>query len=170
MVETAGKSSQKHGHHHTTAGGRRNELRGTMLKLMKRQKKQSGLARGESPSSSASDLDNLNNQPTTVDKATPSKGAVPHVAGTHVSVARSRPNFVRMLDFTQDVNFAIEASIKSENAFKEANLTLEMAKNRVCITSIKKVVDFSFQDVEGLIHLVQLAREAISRSWCWRVS
>ncbi|XP_038723973.1 cysteine-tryptophan domain-containing zinc finger protein 3-like isoform X1 [Tripterygium wilfordii] len=139
---------------HSSMSGVQSELQATLQMA----------PQGESPSSSASDLDNLNNQPTTVDKATPSKGAVPHVAGTHVIVARSRPNFVRMLDFTQDVNFAIEASIKSENAFKEANLTLEMAKNRVCITSIKKVVDFSFQDVEGLIHLVQLAREAISRS------
>jgi hypothetical protein len=54
---------------------------------------------GESPSSSASDLDNLNN-PTTVDKVTLSKGvSSPQVAGNHVIAAQSRPNFVRLLSF-----------------------------------------------------------------------
>lgn len=54
---------------------------------------------GESPSSSASDLDNLNNA-TTGDKVTLSKGvSSPQVAGSHVIAARSRPNFVRLLSF-----------------------------------------------------------------------
>lgn len=53
---------------------------------------------GESPSSSASDVDNLNNQ-ATVDKGNLSKGTGSHVAGNQVNVARNRPTFVRLLDF-----------------------------------------------------------------------
>ncbi|KAJ9700066.1 hypothetical protein PVL29_005751 [Vitis rotundifolia] len=117
--------------------------------------------KGESPSSSASDIDNLNNQ-TMTDKAALSK--VSHVGGKHVIVAHNHPNFVRLLDFTQDVNFAIEASGKSQKAFVAANLLLEEAQNREGITSVRRVIDFSFQDVEGLIRLVRLAQEAISQS------
>ncbi|KAL4642890.1 hypothetical protein ACB092_02G052500 [Castanea dentata] len=53
---------------------------------------------GESPSSSASDVDNLNNQ-ATVDKVNLSKGTGSNVAGNQVIVARNRPYFVRLLDF-----------------------------------------------------------------------
>ena len=65
---------------------------------------------------------------------------------------------------TQDVNFAIEASRKSKKAFVAANLLLEEAQNREGVTSVRRVIDFSFQDVEGLIRLVRLAQEAISHS------
>ncbi|XWS08616.1 hypothetical protein CRYUN_Cryun40dG0017100 [Craigia yunnanensis] len=118
----------------------------------------------DSPSSSASDIDNnLNNQPT-VDKASLAKGNISHVAGTHVIVARNHPSFIRLLDFTQDVSFAMEASRKSQNAFAAAISSLEEAQSPECITSVKKVIDFSFQDVDGLICLVQQAMEVISRS------
>ncbi|MBA0652914.1 hypothetical protein Goklo_020135, partial [Gossypium klotzschianum] len=54
---------------------------------------------GESPSSSASDVDNLNH-PTTADKVAFPKGvSSPQVAGNHVISARNRPNFVRLLNF-----------------------------------------------------------------------
>lgn len=54
---------------------------------------------GESPSSSASDVDNLNN-PTIVDKVTLAKGvASPQVAGTHVVSARNRASFTRLFNF-----------------------------------------------------------------------
>ncbi|KAL6971307.1 hypothetical protein U1Q18_030986 [Sarracenia purpurea var. burkii] len=118
------------------------------------------LPQGESPSSSASDVDNLNAQ-AMVDKAALSKGIGAH-AGNHVIVARNRPNFVRLLDFTKDVNAAMEASRKSQNAFATANVILEEAQNREGIISVKRVIDFSFQDVEELIRLVRLAIEAIS--------
>ncbi|XP_031274415.1 uncharacterized protein LOC116132874 [Pistacia vera] len=120
-------------------------------------------SQGESPSSSASDVDNLNNQ-VTADKATSSKGAPSYITGNHVIVARNRPNFIRLLDFTQDVNFALEASRKSQNAFAVANVTLEEAQNTERITTIRRVIDFSFQDVDGLIRLVRLAMEAINCS------
>jgi hypothetical protein len=54
---------------------------------------------GESPSSSASDVDNVNN-PTAADKVALSKSVnSPQVAGNHVISARSRPNFVRILNY-----------------------------------------------------------------------
>ncbi|XVF38689.1 hypothetical protein REPUB_Repub20aG0123400 [Reevesia pubescens] len=139
---------------HSTSSRDRNELQATLQMV----------PQSESPSSSASDVDNnLNNQPT-VDKAPLAKGNVSHVAGTHVIVARNRPGFARLLDFTQDVSFAMEASRKSLNVFAAAISALEEAQNTECITSVKKVIDFSFQDVDGLICLVQQALEAISRS------
>lgn len=65
---------------------------------------------------------------------------------------------------TQDVNFAMEATRKSQNAFAAACATLEDAHKNDCICSIRRVIDFSFQDLEELIRLVKLAMEAISRS------
>ncbi|KAI7982246.1 MORC family CW-type zinc finger protein 4 [Camellia lanceoleosa] len=75
----------------------------------------------------------------------------------------------------QDVNFAIEASRKSQIAFAAANTIMEEAQHREGITyikraqhrediiSVKRALDFSFQDVDGLLRLVRLAMEAISR-------
>lgn len=118
---------------------------------------------GESPSSSASDVDNVNNS-TAADKVALTKTVnSPQVAGNHVIAARSRPNFARILNFAQDVNFAMEASRKSRNAFAAANANLSVGKNAEGISSIKKALDFSFQDVEGLLRLVRLAVEAINR-------
>ncbi|KAI5425074.1 cysteine-tryptophan domain-containing zinc finger protein 3 [Lathyrus oleraceus] len=118
---------------------------------------------GESPSSSASDVDNVNNS-TAADKVALSKSVnSPHVAGNHVIAARSRPNFVRILGYAQDVNFAMEASRKSRNAFAAADASMGVGKNADGISSIKKALDFSFQDVEGLLRLVRLAVEVIHR-------
>lgn len=63
----------------------------------------------------------------------------------------------------QDVNFAMEASRKSQNAFAAANSSPVVGKNTDGISSIKKALDFSFQDVEGLLRLVRVAVEAINR-------
>lgn len=52
---------------------------------------------GESPSSSASDVDNLNTQ-VTVDKATLSRGAS-HVAGNHGIGARNCSSLIQLFDF-----------------------------------------------------------------------
>ena len=58
---------------------------------------------GESPSSSASDVDNLNH-PMAADKVVFPKGvSSPQVAGNHVISARNRPNFVRLLNFVSVV-------------------------------------------------------------------
>lgn len=63
----------------------------------------------------------------------------------------------------QDVNFAMEASRKSRNAFAAANTNVGDAKRLEGISSIKRALDFNFHDVEGLLRLVRLAMDAISR-------
>lgn len=65
---------------------------------------------------------------------------------------------------TQDVVFALEASRKSQEAFAAANIILAEEQKRDCVTSVKRVIDFSFEDVEELVRLVRIAMEAISRS------
>ncbi|KAF3456193.1 hypothetical protein FNV43_RR00843 [Rhamnella rubrinervis] len=139
---------------HSSTNRDRHELQATLNMVPQPQ--------GESPSSSASDVDNLNN-PLTLEKATIPKGAS-HDGGNHVILAQNSPNFVRLLDFTQDVSFAMEASRKSQTAFAAAHLTMEEAQNKDCIVSLKSVIDFSFQDIEELIRLVKVAMEAINRS------
>ncbi|KAF8401520.1 hypothetical protein HHK36_012460 [Tetracentron sinense] len=122
---------------------------------------------GESPSSSASDLDNLNNQ-ATLDKASLAKGiSSPQIVGNHVIVGRNRPNFVRLLDFAQYVNFAMEASRKSHIAFTAANLSLEEERYGEVISSVKRVLDFNFQDVEGLLRQASWRGEKPPEPLCY---
>nr|GEW53911.1 cullin, conserved site-containing protein [Tanacetum cinerariifolium] len=118
------------------------------------------VTQGESPSSSASDVDNLNNQATMMDKTMLSKN-ITHL-GNQV-VARSQANFTRLLDFTGDVSLAMEASLNTQDAYKAASTTLEESQNKEMTVSVKRVVDFSFQDVKEFVTLVQNAREAINR-------
>ncbi|XP_065863992.1 cysteine-tryptophan domain-containing zinc finger protein 7-like isoform X2 [Euphorbia lathyris] len=90
--------------------------------------------------------DDLNNQ-AIVDKATVSKGTIPHVSGSSIII--------------EDVNSAVEASRKSQNAYLAAK-ALEEAQNKGCIILVKKVIDFSFfQDVEEFLLLVEQAMVAI---------
>ncbi|KAL4384966.1 hypothetical protein GQ457_15G021890 [Hibiscus cannabinus] len=114
---------------------------------------------GESPSSSASDVDNLNHP----DRVAFPKGvSSPQVAGNHVISARNRPNFVRLLNFAQDINNAMEASRKSRTTFAAANSSSRGTEGGEAISSVKKALDFNFLDVEGVLHLVRVAMEAIS--------
>ncbi|KAI9119425.1 hypothetical protein K1719_010100 [Acacia pycnantha] len=138
---------------HASAGRDRHELQTALQSV----------PLGESPSSSASDVDNANNS-TAADKITLSKGVSPsQVAGTHVIAARNRPNLMRLLNFAQDVNFAMEASRKSRIAFAAAISSSCDGKHADGISPIKKALDFNFQDMEGLLRLVRLAMEVINR-------
>lgn len=65
---------------------------------------------------------------------------------------------------TQDVHYAMEASRKCQSTLTAANVILEEARNRDCITSLRRVVDFSYQDVDELVGLVWIATKAISRA------
>nr|GFC92354.1 cullin, conserved site-containing protein [Tanacetum cinerariifolium] len=76
-------------------------------------------------------------------------------------VALIQANFTRLLDFTGDVNLAMEASLKTQNAYKAASTTQEKSQNEKMTVSVKRVVDFNFQDVQELVTLVKNAREAI---------
>lgn len=57
----------------------------------------------------------------------------------------------------------MEASRKSRSAFAAASVSLEEGQHKEGISSIKRALDFNFQDVEGLLRLLRLAMEAISR-------
>ncbi|XP_027117031.2 cysteine-tryptophan domain-containing zinc finger protein 3-like isoform X1 [Coffea arabica] len=138
---------------HNSASRDRNELQAALQIL----------PTGESPSSSASDIDNLNN-PVNVDKAVQAKGVgSPQVAGNHVFTARNRSSFMRLINYAQDVNNAMEASRKSRNAFAAANPKLDGPRHKEGISSVKTALDFNFQDVDGLLRLVRVAMEAINR-------
>ncbi|CAN0899011.1 Cysteine-tryptophan domain-containing zinc finger protein 3 [Linum grandiflorum] len=138
---------------HSSANRDRHELQ-TALQM---------IPTGESPSSSASDIDNLNH-PTTVDKVTLGKGiSSPQVTGSLIIPGRNRPHVTRMCTFTQNVNLAMEASRKSRTAFAAASISLGESRSGEVIASIKTALDFSFHDVEGLLRLIRLAVEAIRR-------
>lgn len=53
--------------------------------------------------------------------------------------ARNKPNFLRILNFAEDVNFAMESSRRSESAFAASNSMPEHKE------VIKPVLDFNFQ-------------------------
>ncbi|XP_054803974.1 cysteine-tryptophan domain-containing zinc finger protein 3-like isoform X3 [Prosopis cineraria] len=118
---------------------------------------------GESPSSSASDIDNVNNSATAEKFALPKGVSSPQVSGTLVIPAQKHSSIMRLLDFVQDVNLAMEASRKSQIAFAAADSSLSGEKHADGISSVKKALDFNFHDVEGLLRLVRLATETISR-------
>lgn len=80
------------------------------------------------------------------------------------SLLSESKNYRSVVLQTQDVDFAMAASRKSQTAFVTANVILADEQNRDCVTSVKKVIDFSFQDVEELVRLVRIAMEGISRS------
>ncbi|KAL1542662.1 cysteine-tryptophan domain-containing zinc finger protein 7-like isoform X3 [Salvia divinorum] len=118
-------------------------------------------APGESPSSSASDVDNLNQA--TADKAVSARVAgSPQVSGSHIITSRNRCGLLRVLNFAQDVTFAMEASRKSRIAFAAASSRLGETQKE-SIRSLKNALDYNFQDVEGLLQLVRIAMEDISR-------
>ncbi|WVZ67015.1 hypothetical protein U9M48_016160 [Paspalum notatum var. saurae] len=114
-------------------------------------------APGESPSSSASDIDNLNNNG--LSKGSSSKDAnSPQVAGNHLLLAaRNQQHLMRLLAYTNDVNGAFEATRKSQMAISSA------AGNGVDdLSSVRTVLDFNFRSVNDLLRLVRVSMESIS--------
>ncbi|KAL0715052.1 hypothetical protein Bca4012_022031 [Brassica carinata] len=120
---------------------------------------------GESPSSSASDVDNVNH-PAGADKVGNSRGiSSPLVAGNHqVISAQNRFNILRLLQFAQNVNLGMDASRKSRVALAASIENLGEAQQQgEGIISIKSALDYNFQDLEGLLRLVKLAMKANNR-------
>ncbi|XP_073292159.1 cysteine-tryptophan domain-containing zinc finger protein 7-like isoform X2 [Primulina huaijiensis] len=133
---------------HSRASRDRNDLR-TSLQIF---------SPGDSPSSSASDVDNLNHA-STYNSTGLTKVGEP---GSHVITSQNRSGFLRLLNFAQDITFALEASRKSRNAYAAASSKLEETLHKNGITSLKKALDFNFQDVQGLLRLVRVSMEAIN--------
>ncbi|XP_009391580.3 cysteine-tryptophan domain-containing zinc finger protein 7-like [Musa acuminata AAA Group] len=117
---------------------------------------------GESPSSSSSDVDNLNNQAILGKNASAKGVSSPQVAGNHVIAARHHHQVVRLLHYTNYLNCAFEATRKSEAAFAAASVS--PGKDRTgCLSSVRKVLDFNFHNVEELLRFVRLSLESIGR-------
>ncbi|KAG2260457.1 hypothetical protein Bca52824_079751 [Brassica carinata] len=118
---------------------------------------------GESPSF-ASDGENPNKTLAAekVALSTPVRSS-PKVTGNHLS-SGNHSSLSQLLTFSQNVSLAMDASRKAQTAFA-------VAKGKSCdtryssngITSIKRALDFSFQDMEKLVHAVRLAMESINR-------
>lgn len=117
---------------------------------------------GESPSSSASDIDSLNNSVSGGKAPLARSGESPRLAADLVITARNCPNFERFLGFAQNVNLAMEASRKSRIAFTAANISMDQLGSKEGISSVKRALDFNFHDVDGLLRLVRLAKDVTS--------
>lgn len=72
-------------------------------------------------------------------------------------------NIVLVLQ-SKNVSFAMDASRKAQIAFAAAKgKSFETRYSSDGITSIKRALDFNFQDMEKLVHVVRLAMESINR-------
>ncbi|TVU19108.1 hypothetical protein EJB05_35241 [Eragrostis curvula] len=113
----------------------------------------------ESPSSSASDVDNLNNQ-STVAKAVSVRGVYsPQMASNPIS--RNNHHLMGLLAYTEDVNNGFEGTRKSQNSFS-AYLS-GIGKNQVDgVALLREVLDFSFHNVKGLLQLIRQSLESIN--------
>ncbi|KAL0537969.1 hypothetical protein IC582_026963 [Cucumis melo] len=120
------------------------------------------IVQGESPSSSASDVDNLSNHGA-MDKATFDRGSSLG-ARSQIWNAGTCTSFARVLNFARDMNSAMEASKNSRNAFVAASSCASEGKHVDYVASVKKVIDFSFQDIGELVQLVRVATQMITHS------
>ncbi|KAL0874113.1 hypothetical protein Bca101_023818 [Brassica carinata] len=119
---------------------------------------------GESPSSSASDVDSFCHQGV-IDKSAKTKRGLSHGVGTLLPIARNQQNFVPLLEVTESMNLAMEASAKSQHALGAVTVvTSEETKQKHCVSAIKEVVNFSFHDVEALIQKIEVARDVLCSS------
>ncbi|KAL0916382.1 hypothetical protein M5K25_013887 [Dendrobium thyrsiflorum] len=113
----------------------------------------------DSPSSSASDLDNLN-QPGALEKFTCSK-VVNSLQNTGSHAIASRPSFTRWLDYANVSISAFEASRKSQIALSMASASLE--KNvRDSIAAVEEALNFNFHNVEELLRRIRAAMESFN--------
>ncbi|KAH0459185.1 hypothetical protein IEQ34_011999 [Dendrobium chrysotoxum] len=113
----------------------------------------------DSPSSSASDLDNLN-QPGALEKVTCSK-VVNSLQNTGSHAIASRPSFTRWLDYANVSISALEASRKSQMALSMASASLE--KNvRDSIAAVEEALNFNFHNVEELLRRIRAAMESFN--------
>ncbi|KAL5712875.1 hypothetical protein ACHQM5_014999 [Ranunculus cassubicifolius] len=111
---------------------------------------------GDSPSSSGSDLDNVYND------RTPDKDVSSKMAGYRAVVSGNRLKIERVLNFTKDVNKAMDASTKCQMAFAAAKKCSDDPKYASEFSLVKKAISSSFHEVDTVIYLVQLAMEAIN--------
>ncbi|CAH8388353.1 unnamed protein product [Eruca vesicaria subsp. sativa] len=118
---------------------------------------------GESPSF-ASDGENPN-QTLAAEKVALSSTvrSSPRVTGNHVLSSVNNSSLSQLLAFSQNVSFAMDASRKAQTAFAIAKRkSSDTGYSSNGITSIKRALDFDFQDMEKLLRVVRLAMESIN--------
>ncbi|XP_018492368.1 cysteine-tryptophan domain-containing zinc finger protein 3 isoform X1 [Raphanus sativus] len=119
---------------------------------------------GESPSF-ASDGENPNKTLAAekVALSTPVRSS-PKVTGNLVLSSGNNSSLSQLLTFSQNVSLAMDASRKAQTAFAVAKgKSSDTRYSSNGVTSIKRALDFSFQDMEKLVHAVRLAMESINR-------
>ncbi|CAA7056144.1 unnamed protein product [Microthlaspi erraticum] len=120
---------------------------------------------GESPSF-ASDGEN-SNQTLAAEKVALSNTvrSSPSVTGSLVISSGNNSSLSQLLEFSQNVSSGMDASRKAQIAFAAAKggKSGETRYSSDGIASIKKALDFNFQDMDKLLHVVRLAMESINR-------
>ncbi|KAJ0245221.1 Uncharacterized protein HA466_0186910 [Hirschfeldia incana] len=118
---------------------------------------------GESPSF-ASDGENPN-QILAAEKVALSNTvrSSPRVTGNHVLSSGNNSSLSQLLAFSQNVSFAMDASRKAQTVFAIAKgKSSDTRYSSNGITSIKRALDFDFQNMEKLLRVVRLALESIN--------
>ncbi|KAF2545254.1 hypothetical protein F2Q70_00019243 [Brassica cretica] len=118
---------------------------------------------GESPSF-ASDGENPN-QTLATEKVALSNTvrSSPRVTGNHVLSSGNNFSLSQLLSFSQNVSYAMDASRKAQTAFAIAKgKSSDTRYSSNGIASIKRALDFDFQDMEKLLRVVRLAMEPIN--------
>ncbi|AQK94161.1 CW-type Zinc Finger [Zea mays] len=107
----------------------------------------------------APDIDNLNNQ-STVAKAVSARGVYsPQIASN--SISRNNHHLMGLLSYAEDTNNSFEGTRKSQTSFS-AYLS-GIGKNQVDeVALVRKVLDFSFHNVKGLLQLIRHSLESIN--------
>uniref|UniRef100_A0A0D9WFS9 CW-type domain-containing protein n=1 Tax=Leersia perrieri TaxID=77586 RepID=A0A0D9WFS9_9ORYZ len=113
----------------------------------------------ESPSSSASDVDNLNN-PSSVAKIVSTRGlCTSQIANNPIS--RNNHHLMGLLSYVEDTNYAFEGTRKSQIAFSAYLSGIE--KDRADgIALLREVLNFSFHNVKELLQLIRHSLECIN--------
>lgn len=113
----------------------------------------------ESPSSSASDVDNLNNQSTAAKAVSARALCSPQIAGN--SIPRNNHHLMGLLAYADDINYAFDGTRKSQNSF--AAYVADTGKGQVDgIALVREVLEFSFHNVTGLLQLIRHSLESIN--------
>lgn len=112
----------------------------------------------ESPSSSASDVDNLNNQSTAA-KAISRALYSPQIGGN--SIPRNNHHLMGLLAYADDINYAFDGTRKSQSSL--AAYVTDIGKGQADgIALVKEVLEFSFHNVKGLLQLIRHSLESIN--------
>lgn len=113
----------------------------------------------ESPSSSASDVDNLNYQSTAAKAVSARALYSPQIAGN--PIPRNNHHLMGLLAYADDINYAFDGTRKSQSSF--AAYVADIGKVQVDgIALVREVLEFSFHNVKRLLQLIRQSLESIN--------